>query len=214
MNSDTLLNAKKINHSFDYPLLNDIEICLKKRQKIAITGESGCGKSTLLHILSGFLRPNSGNVFLFDNDVYNTKFPFIDKIGIIFQAHHLFKSFSAIENLKVSSLISGIDIDYDLLDKFNISHVLNQQIGELSGGQQQRVSIARVLSKKPKIIFADEPTGNLDNQTSKQVINLMFDYVDETDSGIILVTHSNDIAQSCDVIYNLNEQKLTKIIKK
>jgi putative ABC transport system ATP-binding protein len=211
--STLLLEARGVSHSFDYELFNNIEVSLKSKQKIAIVGASGCGKSTLLYILSTFLTPNSGSVKLLDKNIYTLKDKNIlkirrDNIGIIFQTHYLFRGFSAKENLQISSMLSSEDIDLELLEKFDIKHVLEQQIGELSGGQQQRVSIARVLSKKPKIIFADEPTGNLDSKTAKQVMALIYEYVDSVDGGLILVTHNMDIARECDVVYELKDKKL------
>jgi putative ABC transport system ATP-binding protein len=105
-------------------------------------------------------------------------------------------------------LLSNQDIDYKLLEKFKIDKVLNQQIGELSGGEQQRLSIARVLTKKPKIIFADEPTGNLDKSTSNDVMDEIFRYIDENNAGLLLVTHDLDLASKCDKIYELQDMRL------
>ena len=131
--------------------------------------------------------------------------------GIIFQAHYLFRGFNANENLKISELLSGNDVDESLLRSLNIDHVMKQGIGELSGGQQQRLSCARVLVKKPKVIFADEPTGNLDTQTANEMINVLFDYVNENDAGLIMVTHENEIANKCDKVYKLNEYRLEQV---
>jgi putative ABC transport system ATP-binding protein len=99
----------------------------------------------------------------------------------------------------------------DLLNDLNISHVLNQGVGELSGGQQQRLSIARILMKKPKIIFADEPTGNLDKDTANIVMNTLFKYIKENDAGLILVTHEEDLAFRCDKVFKLEELNLKEI---
>ena len=108
-------------------------------------------------------------------------------------------------------MLSGIPIDRELLKKFDILHTLNQDIGELSGGEQQRVSIARALIKKPKIIFADEPTGNLDTENAKIVINSLKDYVKNSDSAMFLVTHDIELANLCDKVYELKDLHLNKI---
>jgi putative ABC transport system ATP-binding protein len=198
----TLLEAKNISHSFDYPLFKDINFSLKQEDTMSIAGISGSGKSTLMHICSTLLKPDSGNIKLFDNDIYNLSDKKLvkirrEEIGIIFQAHYLFRGFSAYENIELSTLMTNFAIDDELLEKLNIQNVINQKVGELSGGQQQRVSIARVLSKKPKIIFADEPTGNLDPSTADEVMNILFEYVSKTKGALLLVTHDSDLANKC-----------------
>ncbi|MEA3384738.1 MAG: ABC transporter ATP-binding protein [Campylobacterota bacterium] len=211
-----LLNAKNITHDFDYPLFNDINLTLSKNESIAIIGVSGSGKSTLLNIFSSLLIPNKGEVYYNNKNLFSlTKKELLkirrDDFGIIFQAHYLFRGFTANENLHISELLSGYNIDKNLLNALNIDHIMKQSIGELSGGQQQRLSCARVLTKKPKIIFADEPTGNLDTQTASEVINVLFDYIKNNNAGLIIVTHEDDIAFKCDKVYKLNEYKLEQL---
>ncbi len=211
-----LLESKNISHDFDYPLFKDINLTLQKKQTIAITGVSGSGKSTLLNIFCSLLTPQSGEVLFNDQNIFNCPkkelLNFRRKdFGIIFQAHYLFRGFDANENLEISSLLSGNEVDQNLLEQLKIDHIMTQAVGELSGGQQQRLSIARVLTKKPKIIFADEPTGNLDTQTAHEVMDVLFNYVKQNDAGMILVTHEEDIAKSCDKIYRLNKNKLEDI---
>lgn len=213
---DLLLQAKNLSHKFDYELFNDINLSLHKKESIAIIGTSGSGKSTLLNILSSLLKPSIGSVVFKSKDIYSLKQNQLLKIrrddfGIVFQAHYLFRGFSALENLNIATLLSHQDIDYKLLDDLNISHVLNQGVGELSGGQQQRLSIARILMKKPKIIFADEPTGNLDKDTANVVMNTLFNYIKENDAGLILVTHEEDLAFRCDKVFKLEELNLKEI---
>ena len=123
----------------------------------------------------------------------------------------MFRGFSGIENLKVASILSGERIDNALLESFGIDKVIHQQIGELSGGQQQRLSIARVLTKKPKIIFADEPTGNLDKQTALQVMEVLFSYIRTHNAALILATHDQEIANSCSKIYRLYDNALHEV---
>jgi len=211
-----LLDVRAVSHDFDYPLFKDINLSLQKGETIAIIGVSGSGKSTLLNIFSTLLIPNKGEVYYNNKNILNlSKNEMLEvrrnDFGIIFQAHYLFRGFNADENLKISELLSGNDVDENLLSSLNINHVMKQGIGELSGGQQQRLSCARVLVKKPKVIFADEPTGNLDTQTANEMINVLFDYVKENDAGLIMVTHENEIANKCDKVYKLNEFRLEQV---
>jgi putative ABC transport system ATP-binding protein len=174
-----LLSAKNLSHSFDYDLFRDVSLSLEKKESIAIIGISGSGKSTLLHALSTLLKPKQGEVALFGKDVSlmsNKELALVkrNKLGMVFQSHYLFKGFSGYENLEVSQILSQKEIDTSLLERLDIGHCIHQKVTELSGGQQQRVSIARVLTKQPSIIFADEPTGNLDNETATHVMKLFF----------------------------------------
>ena len=214
--ASTLLEAKNLSHNFDYELFKNINLSLNKKESIAIIGTSGSGKSTLLNILSSLLKPTTGNVVFQIKDLYSLKQNELLKIrrddfGIIFQAHYLFRGFTAIENLNIATLLSHTNLDIKLLKELNIEHVINQGVGELSGGQQQRLSIARILMKKPKIIFADEPTGNLDKDTANIVMNTLFNYIKENDAGLILVTHEEDLAFRCDKVFKLEELNLKEI---
>ena len=211
-----LLNATNLSHEFEYPLFNDINIQLNSHESMAIIGVSGSGKSTLLHALSSLLEPKSGNVELFDKNIYALKKKELvqmrrNDIGMVFQSHYLFKGFTAYENLEVAAILSQNDVNKDHLDSLGISEVIDQKVTELSGGQQQRVSIARVLTKKPRLIFADEPTGNLDRETALNVMSLLLEYVQKEDAGLVLVTHEESLAMACDHVYRLHEMQLEKI---
>jgi len=214
--SSPVIEAIDLAHSFDYPLYREVSFRLSEAQSMAVIGRSGSGKSTLLHTLSTFLRPDSGTAKLFDKDIYSQKSEEITRlrrydIGIIFQAHYLFKGMSGRENVTIASLLANEMIDSRLLDQLEIDTVIDQKIGELSGGQQQRVSIARVLSKKPKVIFADEPTGNLDNETASLVMHVLLDYIHRTNAALFLVTHDDAIAGRCDRSYRLEGQALSLV---
>lgn len=211
-----LLRGVNLTHAFEYTLFENINITLHNRESIAILGVSGCGKSTMLHVLSTLLKPNSGEVFYNEREIYSLSSDERLKIrrndfGIIFQSHYLFKGFSAYENIELAAKLVNKKIDNEILDKLQISQILKQKIGELSGGQQQRVSIARVLHKNPNIIFADEPTGNLDKDTANDVFDVLFDYINKKDGGLILVTHDENLAQKCSSVYRLVDKKLIKI---
>ncbi|WP_294954932.1 ABC transporter ATP-binding protein [Sulfurovum sp.] len=213
--SQPLLEATGISHSFDYLLFSDIHFSIAAKQCIAIVGRSGSGKSTLLHIFSTFLQPDHGKVTLFGHDLYTLGDNEIESlrrydVGIIFQFHYLFKGMSALENIDVATTLSGEDIDYDILKKLKIDHLMAHKTSELSGGEQQRVSIARVLSKKPRIIFADEPTGNLDNETAELVMDVLAAYTREHDAALVLVTHDESISARCDMLYRLENKVLER----
>ncbi|WP_086300822.1 ABC transporter ATP-binding protein [Campylobacter devanensis] len=210
-----MLKALNLSHKFDYLLFNDINLDIRPATTTAIMGVSGSGKSTILHILSTLLSPTDGEVIYNGKSLYKLNSDELLKIrrydfGIIFQAHYLFKGFNGFENIELATILSGQKIDLNLLKALKIDNVINQKIGELSGGQQQRVSIARVLAKNPKIIFADEPTGNLDQTTAKEVMSVIFDYVKTNNAALVLVTHDKDIAQLCDIKYQLSNQHLTQ----
>lgn len=218
LNSSLLLKASNIEHNFDYPLFKNINLDIKEKESIAIIGSSGSGKSTLLNILSSLLKPTSGTVVFKNKDIYSLKQDKLLKIrredfGIVFQAHYLFRGFSAIENLQIATLLSKEKIDNRLLEQLDIAHVLNQGVGELSGGQQQRLSIARILMKKPNIIFADEPTGNLDKKTANTVMNTLFEYIKNNNAALVLVTHEDDLAFKCDRVFKLEDLSLKEILK-
>jgi putative ABC transport system ATP-binding protein len=211
-----MLKAINLKHSFDYPLFSNVNLEVKPKEKIAIIGSSGSGKSTLLHILSSFLRPNEGKVYIDNKEIYKLKEKELiefrkNKIGIIFQFHYLFNTFSALENIKAAAILCNREVNFKLLERLKIKDVINQNIQTLSGGQQQRVSIARILTKKPKIIFADEPTGNLDNENANEVIEILKEYADENNASIITVTHDMEIAKKFDKIYELKNKKLNLI---
>ena len=213
--SQPLLEATNISHSFDYPLFKHIDFSIEPTQSAAIVGRSGSGKSTLLHIFSTFMKPNEGNITLLGHDLYSLSDEAIEAlrrydVGIIFQFHYLFKGMSALENINVATMLSGEQIDDTILKKLEIDHLMSHKTSELSGGEQQRVSIARVLNKKPRIIFADEPTGNLDKETADLVMDVLTHYIKETGAALVLVTHDENMAARCDAIYTLEEQALKK----
>ncbi len=209
----TLLKATSLSHAFDYPLFDDVSLTLNEGESMAIVGVSGSGKSTLMHILSSLLHPLKGSVELFGNDIYRLDDKALVKLrrnelGMIYQSHYLFKGFSALENLEVAALLSGETIDMALVERLGIAHVINQKVTELSGGQQQRVSIARVLSKRPRLIFADEPTGNLDHATAVEVMELFDDYLRQNRAAMVLVTHDEALAARCTRLYRMQDGSL------
>ena len=211
--SKVLLEATQISHAFDTVLFSNVDFTLQGSQSAAIVGRSGSGKSTLLHIFSTFMKPDEGKVALFEEDLYSQSESQIEAlrrydVGIIFQFHYLFKGMSAMANIEVASMLSAEQLEEGILKKLEIEELMQKKVGELSGGQQQRISIARVLSKKPRIIFADEPTGNLDKETADLVMDVLLDYIKETGAGLLLVTHDETMAARCDSSYRLEEKVL------
>ncbi|GAA8005586.1 ATP-binding cassette domain-containing protein [Helicobacter pylori] len=211
-----MIEAINISHAFEKPLYKGVNLRIKPKESLAILGVSGSGKSTLLSHLATMLKPNSGTISLLEHqDIYalNSK-KLLElrrlKVGIIFQSHYLFKGFSALENLQVASILAKQEINHSLLEQLGIAHTLKQGVGELSGGQQQRLSIARVLSKKPKIIIADEPTGNLDTTSANQVISMLQNYITEKEGALVLATHDENLAFTCSQVYRLEKEVLIK----
>ncbi|GHV02979.1 ABC transporter ATP-binding protein [Campylobacterota bacterium] len=211
-----MLRAENISFSFDYPLFSNIDLQVEPRESIAILGVSGSGKSTLLHILASFQKPQQGRVIMLGEDLYSASAAKLgsfrrNTIGLIFQHHYLFRGFSALENLVVAALLSRESIDNALLERLGIAHILEQDAMNLSGGQQQRLSIARVLTKKPKLVFADEPTGNLDRHNALEVTNILYDYAERENAALFLVTHDETIATAATRAYRLENGALTQI---
>ncbi|WQY48329.1 ABC transporter ATP-binding protein [Helicobacter pylori] len=211
-----MIKAINIFHAFEKPLYSGVNLHIKSKESLAILGVSGSGKSTLLSHLATMLKPDSGTVSLLEHqDIYalNSK-KLLElrrlKVGIVFQSHYLFKGFSALENLQVASILAKQEINHSLLEQLGIAHTLKQGVGELSGGQQQRLSIARVLSKKPKIIIADEPTGNLDTISANQVISMLQNYIIEEKGALVLATHDEHLAFTCSQVYRLEKEVLIK----
>ena len=210
-----ILQAHHLTHRFEHLLYEDLTFSLRVGQSMAILGVSGSGKSSILNHLSTMLPPTSGTISLLAYpDIYSLSAHELLAIrrrdlGIIFQAPYLFRGFSTQENLAIASLLTDHPIDPALLRALQIEHLLGQSVGSLSGGQQQRVSIARVLSKKPKIIFADEPTGNLDSQTASSVMGTLLDYVKQAQGALVLATHDEALAHRCDLVYRLKDKTLT-----
>jgi putative ABC transport system ATP-binding protein len=214
--NNPLFSFSNIAHSFDYELFNNLSLDINPQESIAITGTSGSGKSTLLNILSSLLKPNQGKVIYNNYDIYKLNKKELLEIrrkdfGIIFQEHFLFRGFNTLENIAIAELLLGSSVDKELLKELKIDHILNNAISEISGGQQQRVSIARVLTKKPKVIFADEPTGNLDKTTANEVMDILFKYIKQNNAILIMVTHDHNLANKCDRVFELNNCTLEEL---
>ena len=206
--------CENINKVFDdgqnkNHILKNINIELKEGESLAVTGASGSGKSTLLHIASGLEDACSGEIII-DNikmsqlkDYEQSKFR-LEKIGFIYQFHHLIKELNVFENISLPLLLQNMKKDEvfgcvnDIIDKIGLSKRKYFQIDKLSGGERQRVAIARAIINKPKIIFADEPTGNLDNKNAKNVFSLLNDLAKINNTILMVATHDDQLTQMLD----------------
>jgi len=214
-----MIEAKNINLKFGKrQILKDLNLKVKKGDYISIIGKSGAGKSTLLNVISTLEKEYSGNVFYENKDIrdYND-FEISNlrnkKIGFIFQNFNLLEDFTVIENIMLPARLTKIDeIELKekalgLINKFELDLTKNQYPNELSGGEKQRVAIARALINKPEIIFADEPTGNLDSKMSIEISNIL-SKLNQEGQTIVMVTHNEELAKSSNKIFELKDGML------
>ena len=197
--------------------VDKINIEIKEGEFVAIVGKSGSGKSTLLHMLGGFDTPTSGEVLLKGKELYKMKEDELAvfrrrKIGFIFQAFNLVSSINVWENIVLPIGLDGkkVDTEYinDIIETLGIEKKIHNLPNTLSGGQQQRVAIARALASRPDILFADEPTGNLDTKTSDEVIALLKMSAKKYGQTIVMITHDDEIAQVADRILIIEDGKV------
>ena len=221
-----VLKAENICKSFSYPketkILKDINLSLYEGESIAIMGKSGEGKSTLLQILGTIETPTSGTLQISNIDVSSKNYYTVRNlhIGFVFQTFHLLENYSVIENILMPAFIARKPIHVgsiaykkaeQLLEKVGLSERKSYPTKLLSGGEKQRVAIARSFCNHPNLIFADEPTGNLDHHTSEDIHQLLFDFSKEFNKTLIIVTHDQDLASKCDKQYLLEDQLLSKL---
>lgn len=212
----SVLKLEDICYSYDKNkvILNDISYEFKEGMIYAIVGKSGAGKTTLLSVLSGLATPTSGKMLFEGKDISTMdKYRYRSRdVGVIFQSFNLLQKLTAVENVILSMDIAGKKIankkEYalELLKKVGLNEdESNRRVLKLSGGQQQRVAIARALSYEPRIILADEPTGNLDGETENEIMKIFNKLAKEENKCIIIVTHSPTVAKKADMIYELKK---------
>ncbi|WP_057587469.1 ABC transporter ATP-binding protein [Paraclostridium sordellii] len=197
--------------------LKDINLYIEKGKFTAIIGPSGSGKSTLLNCIAGLDNISSGKVLLEGEDISTLNDNSLSKLrseefGFIFQSFNLIPVINVYENIILPISIDDKKVDKEhidnIIDKLGLKDKINKFPNELSGGQQQRVAIARALANKPKIIFADEPTGNLDSKTTDEVMNLLNSCVKEFGQTLVMITHNNEIAKMADVCIEIRDGKI------
>jgi lipoprotein-releasing system ATP-binding protein len=202
---DTLFKSYPATAGRRIEILKGIELTLADGDSLAVVGASGIGKSTLLQILGTLDRPDSGRMFFRGVDVFKLTHDRLAKfrnqsVGFVFQFHHLLAEFTAIENVMMPVLISGEHRDHahvkavTILERVGLGHRLEHRVTDLSGGEQQRVALARALILRPALLLADEPTGNLDKSTGRQIHKLLLELNQEMQMTLVIVTHNPDLA--------------------
>ena len=226
--NNIILSAKDIYKSFQttkkikLDVLKGISIEIQTGKITIIVGASGAGKSTLLHLLGGLDRPDSGEVFFDNKDIFTFSDDGLAKfrnknVGFIFQFHHLLPEFTAMENVIIPQMINGTTFNQakikskDLLQTVGLTERLDHKPAELSGGEQQRVAVARSLANNPKIIFADEPTGNLDSVNSEEIHKLILDLKTDLGMTFVIVTHNSSLVELADKLYEIKDGKISVI---
>ncbi len=219
-----IISASKVFKTYDtgrvkVEALRGVDLLVKKGEMVAIMGPSGCGKTTLLNCLSGLDSTDSGEIFIEDMELH--RLPDDQRsdyrarrMGFVFQLYNLLPVLTAVENVEMPLLVSGIgqkearERSLEMLDKVGLSGWVRHLPGELSGGQRQRVTIARALVNNPAIIWADEPTGDLDSETTQEIMDLMLTLNKENAQTFVMVTHSQEVGQMADRIVRMRDGRI------
>ncbi len=223
--SEVILKAENIYKSFKtvkkvkLDILKGISLEIEPEKVTVIIGASGAGKSTLLHLLGALDRPDSGEVFYEDKNIFKLSDERLAKfrnrnIGFIFQFHHLLPEFTALENVTIPQMINGTSLkdasekSKELLETVGLNERTEHKPAELSGGEQQRVAVARALANNPQIIFADEPTGNLDSANSEAIHKLIVNLKEKYNKTFVIVTHNQNLVKLADKVFEIKDGKL------
>ncbi len=219
---NTLLKLKKINLKYQtgknsISVLRNIDLNIKKKETVSVVGESGSGKTSLIMLIGGLEKPNSGKIIFQDQEITSLSEDEVSEIrkkniGIIFQSFYLIPNYTAAENVALTLELNNFKNPEKeakiLLDRFGLKHRLNNLPSQLSGGEQQRVAIARAIAMRPELILADEPTGNLDTENSIIIANILFKYVKEEGSSLIMVTHDIKLADKAKRTIKIKDGKI------
>ena len=215
-----ILKAENVQKSYGrLEILKGISLEVGEREILCITGASGSGKSTLLHILGTLDKPDTGKVLIDNQDIYALSKKKLANfrngcMGFVFQFHNLLPEFSALENVMIPSFIAGSDRKsaerktIELLNTLGLSERMHHKPSELSGGEQQRVAVARALINNPKIVFADEPGGNLDASNAEELHRLFFTLREKLGCTFVIITHNKELADMADRQLHLSEGKI------
>ena len=202
-------------------VLRGVDLVVHRGETVSIVGPSGAGKSTLLHVLGGLDLPTSGSIALGGRDLSRMSDQELARVrnefvGFVFQFHHLLRDFTALENVMMPQLIAGVDRSrarkraMNLLDQVGLSERVEHRPAKLSGGEQQRVAVARALANEPPALLADEPSGNLDRETSERLHSVLFDLVKHHDTALVVVTHNAALAERTDRVLELRDGVLRR----
>jgi lipoprotein-releasing system ATP-binding protein len=213
-----------LSGSVELPVLKGIDIAVKAGEIISVVGASGVGKSTLLNLLGALDRPTGGTILYEGQDIFkltNRELALFRnrEVGFVFQFHHLLPEFSAIENVMMPALIAGKrkeeaqTLAAELLKNVGLAEREQHRPSELSGGEQQRVAVARALVNNPRVVLADEPTGNLDRKTSEEVHDLLWELNERMNQTFVIATHNEGLAQRCDRIIKLADGQAEEVIE-
>lgn len=217
-----IIQTSNIHKSFGtVDVLRGIDLTIDKAEVVSIVGKSGAGKTTLLQIMGTLLPADQGDVFILDTNISKLKEKQLAKfrnehIGFVFQFHQLLAEFTAIENVCLPALFQGKNVSQaqkrakELLDFLGVSHRLQHKPSELSGGEQQRIAVARALMNNPSVIFADEPSGNLDSKHKTELHELFFTLRNEFKQTFVIVTHDNNLAQLSDRVIVMEDGKIAE----
>ncbi|MBN1142225.1 MAG: ABC transporter ATP-binding protein [Deltaproteobacteria bacterium] len=224
MTETPLIEVKDLTKFFEtghgrVEVLKGIDLVIQRRERIAVMGASGAGKTTFMNILGGLDHPSAGTVRIEGRDIFGIQGSELDRfrnafIGFVFQFHQLLPEFSALENVMMPILISRVSSAEarrragSLLDRVGLSHRVAHKPGELSGGEQQRVAVARALAMKPRILLADEPTGNLDSRTSEEILELLDGLHAGGDFTMLIVTHDEGLANRQDRVITMKDGRI------
>ena len=214
-----MITAKNIKKKYNnQEVLRGIDLKIDKNEFVVILGASGSGKSTLLNILSGLEKSDSGEV-VYDNESISdysekqlTKFR-KDKIGFVFQQYYLLNNLTVEQNVKVGANLADNKEYVNIIKDLGLEDKLSKYPNELSGGEQQRVSIARALAKKPTVLFLDEPTGALDEETGRKILEYLLKLKDKSHFTMIMVTHNENIAELANKIIHVGSGRVTSIVE-
>ena len=215
---------KSFKHeSEDMPVLDNINLSISKADRLAITGASGAGKSTLLQLLAGLDKPSQGNIFIDDTDLHSIK-PIeqskirLNSFGFVYQFHHLLEDLNVYENILIPQQLKyGSDLNKSankvirILDQLGLSSRSKHLPWKLSGGEKQRVAIARAIVNNPSFLFLDEPTGNLDDENSHLVQELILQLADEHNIALILSTHDTNFANKMNTVYKIDNRNIKEV---